>query len=102
MILKLYLVVFYEVGFWEFKQVFIGKLWDFIAYRHLASNVAKNMAFVGLKLSDKDCFGQLKILDNVSDSIRVVIVKNDRLDLKVFGFLLKSFFDFLKSELSQA
>jgi hypothetical protein len=60
------------------------------------------MAFVGLKLSDKDSFGQLKILDNVSDSIRIVIVKNDRLDLKVFGFLLKSLFDFLKSELSQA
>ncbi len=60
------------------------------------------MAFVGLKLSDKDSFGQLKILDNVSDSIRIVIVKNDRHDLKVFGFLLKSLFDFLKSELSQA
>jgi hypothetical protein len=60
------------------------------------------MAFVGLKLSDNDCFGQLKILDNVSDSIGVVIVKNNGLDLKVFCFLLKSFFDFLKSELSQA
>jgi hypothetical protein len=59
------------------------------------------MTFIGLKLSDKKGLGQLKILDNISDSIGVVIVKNDGLNLKVFGFLLKCLFDFLKSELSE-
>ena len=100
-ILKLDFIVFYQVRLPELKKIFAGKLCDFFTDRNLTCNIAKNMAFIGLKLSYQNCLDKFKIFDDISDPIGVVIIKNDGLNLKVFCFLLKSFFNLLESELDE-
>ncbi len=60
------------------------------------------MAVIGFKLSDENGFGLLKVFNSIGKPVSVVIVKNDGLDLKVFGFLFKGLLNLLQSELSEA
>lgn len=100
-VLELDLIVFDQVRLPEFKQVFVGKLWDFLTDGNLTGYVPEDMTFVGFEWSDKNSFSELKILDNIGNPISVVIVKYDGLNLKVFCFLLECFLNLLQSRLGQ-